>query len=210
MINWVSTKLLSDLGFDKVVGYDLSPKMLDVANKKYNNQNIDFRKVDLFDWIPREDESVDMIVSNFWAASQVSENIFPEINRVLTKWGKAFLSFYNKNSLMNDWWQPWQSSIEVVLNVEDDILEVPIINWNSHKIFKVYAKSISETDLEEQLKWTDLVIDKIHSHSMLTAMMPPMFFDDDNRKNHIIDFEKNHSDKSPYLWFYLIIVVSKK
>lgn len=62
--------------------------------------------------IPAEDASVDFVVANFGSASEISSDIFPEISRVLTSGGVAYLSFYNNSALSNTWWQPGQTSIE--------------------------------------------------------------------------------------------------
>lgn len=137
-------------------------------------------------------------------------NIISEVWRVLKKWWKAFLSFYNKKAIMNDWWQPWQWSIEAIINPEDDILEVPIINldWKSW-VFKIYARSVSSNDIEHLIEWTWLKSECISSHSSISAMMPPMFFKDKKRVEQIREFEKYHSKQKPYIWFYLTIVLSK-
>ena len=111
---------------------------------------------------------------------------------------------------MNDWWQPWQWSIEAIINPEDDILEVPIINldWKSW-VFKIYARSVSSNDIEHLIEWTWLKSECISSHSSISAMMPPMFFKDKKRVEQIREFEKYHSKQKPYIWFYLTIVLSK-
>lgn len=208
--NWWTTRLLSWLWFEKVIWYDVSPDMLNVWTWLNNHDKVEYVEHNLFKWIPQKDNSADFIVSNFWSASEVHPNIISEVWRVLKKWWKAFLSFYNKKAIMNDWWQPWQWSIEAIINPEDDILEVPIINlyWKSW-VFKIYARSVSSNDIEHLIEWTWLKSECISSHSSISAMMPPMFFKDKKRVEQIREFEKYHSKQKPYIWFYLTIVLSK-
>jgi len=208
--NWWTTKLMSQLWFEKVIWYDVSPDMINVWNSLKNQDNIEYIEHNLFNWITQKDNSADLIVSDFWAASEINPNIFPEIWRVLKTWWKTFLSFYNKEAIMNDWWQPWQWSIKAVINSEDDILEVPVIkpDWKSW-VFKVYARSISSSDIENLAKWTWLEIESFSSHSSISAMMPPMFFKDDKRVEQVKEFEKWHSKQKPYIWFYLTVILKK-
>lgn len=90
--NWKNTRLIKELWFEKVIWYDISPKMLEIAKRDNWFGNCNFLEQDLFDWIPMEDNSTDLIISNFWSASEINENIISEINRVLKTWWKAFLS----------------------------------------------------------------------------------------------------------------------
>ena len=88
------------------------------------------------------------------------DTLLTKINRVLRKGGKAFLSYYNKEAFAHAWWQPWQTSMEAVLNPISNILEVPIIDPDTKKCetFKIYAKSYSLAEIQEQLKDTDLLL----------------------------------------------------
>ncbi len=207
--NWKSTNFIASNWFKRVIGLDISAKMIEVA-KQNKLDNCDFHECDLSDWIPYNNQSIDLIISNFWAASSVNEDIFREVNRVLKRGWKAFLSFYNKDALVNQWWQPWQSSIEAVMNPNDDIIEVPIIDEHSAKTFKLYAKALSIKNIDEILSGTNLEIQSINSHSLINAMMPPIFFEDENRVKQILEYEKAHSVIKPHLWFYITLTLTKK
>ena len=128
--NWTTTRLLAKKWFTKVIGIDISPDMIKESEKKKQLESEEYKKADLFKWIPEKDESVDLLVSNFWTASQIDIDL-KEVNRVLKKWWVAYLSFYNKDFINAKWWQPWQWSLEPIKNPEDDILEVPLLlNWD--------------------------------------------------------------------------------
>lgn len=208
--NWDITRFLSSKWFSQVNGYDVSPNMIREAKKLNWWKGISYMEADLFNWIPEKDNSVDLVVANFWSASEINDDIINEVNRILKKWWKAFLSFYNSESLMDKWWQPWQSSIETVINTENDFIEIPIVNKNwTHKVFKVYAKAKGYDDILAELNWTELKVDWTYSHSFITSMMPPIFFDNEDRVNQAIDYEKAHCKHKPYLWHYLVFVLSK-
>jgi len=206
--NGTTSRLLSISWFNKVVWFDISPDMLEEANKSKVSDTENYIEFNLFEWIPMGDNTVDLVVSDFWTASQIDLQLW-EIDRVLNKWGKAYLSFYNKDYINANWWQPWQWSLEPVKNPEDDILEVPLLNKEWNKSYKIYAKSISQEDINKLIKGTDLKIDSISSHSSISAMMPPIFFDDELRVKQVKEYEKMHAKQEPYLGFYLTLVLSK-
>ncbi len=206
--NWTTSRLLSNKWFNKVIWFDISPDMLKEAEKSKISDKEVYRKANLFEWIQMGDNSVDLVVSDFWTASQIDIKL-TEIDRVLKKWGKAYLSFYNKDYMNANWWQPWQWSLEPVKNPEDDILEVPLLNKDWNKSYKIYAKSNSIENIKQELEKSNLQLESISSHSLITAMMPPMFFDDENRVEQVKEYEKMHAKQEPYLGFYLTVVLSK-
>jgi chorismate mutase/ubiquinone/menaquinone biosynthesis C-methylase UbiE len=113
-------------GFDKVIGYDISPDMIDCAKKRFPKHT--FFVHDLDTGIPLEDESVDFIVANFGAASEVCREIlWQETFRVLRFGGRAFFSFYNKKALVTKWWTPWSNSYRITINTNNDTIMVPVV-----------------------------------------------------------------------------------
>ena len=77
----------------KVIGIDMTDKMLEKARKaaiKNKYKNIEFRKGDIEERIPIEDNSVDVVTSNC-VINLTSEktNTFKEVYRVLQKEGKG-------------------------------------------------------------------------------------------------------------------------
>lgn len=209
--NWKITKLIKENWFNRVDWYDVSSDMIRVAQEINSADWVNYIEHNLLNWIPNKSESVNLVVSNFGAASEVNKDIFSEVSRILKPWWKAFLSFYNEDAISNDWWQPWQWSLEAVINTEDDIVEVPIIEKNGDtKTFKIFAKSLSYKDIPKLIDWKNLELDYVASHSSLSAMMSPMFFDDEKRAKQAVDFEVWHSKTAPYIWFYLTVVLTKK
>lgn len=210
--NGDTSRLLAEHGFEKVVGYDISPDMIEVALEKKTSISENYKVRNLSLWIPEEDESVDCIIANFWSASEVTDDLLQEVNRVLRKDGKAWLSFYNREAFAHAWWQPWQTSIEVVLNPISNILEVPIIDSKNQvcEVYKLYAKPYSLSDIKEQLKNTDLLLWEVSSFPFLFTMMPPTFFQDSTRVQKALEFDTKHGKMPPYNGYYLNIILQKK
>jgi SAM-dependent methyltransferase len=88
---FLASKLVGNKG--KVIGIDITEEMLEKARKASivnNNRNIEFRKGDLEEKIPIEDNSVDVVISNCVNnLTSNKTNTFKEIYRILKKNGNA-------------------------------------------------------------------------------------------------------------------------
>ena len=88
---FLSSKLLGDEG--KVIGIDMTDEMLEKARKaaiKNNYKNVEFRKGDIEERIPIEDNCVVVVISNCVInLTSNKTNTFKEIYRILKKDGKG-------------------------------------------------------------------------------------------------------------------------
>lgn len=88
---FLASKMLGKDG--KVVGIDMTDEMLEKARKASianNYRNVEFRKGDIEEKIPMEDNSVDVVISNCVInLTSNKTNTFKEIYRILKKNGKA-------------------------------------------------------------------------------------------------------------------------
>jgi arsenite methyltransferase len=88
---FLASKLVSNEG--KVIGIDMTDRMLEKARKtaiKNNYKNVEFRKGDIEEKIPVEDNSVDVVISNCVInLTSNKTNTFKEVYRVLQKEGKG-------------------------------------------------------------------------------------------------------------------------
>lgn len=209
--NWYMTRKLESIWFKEIIWYELCPQMIKEAEKKTSWDNINFIERNLFEGIPQRRESVDFIVANFWAGSEVHKDIIPEVDRVLRPWGKAVLSFYNTHSVNQGWWQPLQNGIEPVLNPKSHILEVPITSkiWLP-MVYKIYAQPYSTDDIASKVTQSNLDLERIWSFSPMSTITPPAFFNSKSRIRKLEKYEEGHYYTWPYIWFYLTVVVSKK
>ena len=88
---FLASKLVGNKG--KVIGIDMTDEMLEKARKASigcNYRNVEFRKGDIEEKIPIDDNSVDVVISNCVInLTSNKTNTFKEIYRILKKNGKA-------------------------------------------------------------------------------------------------------------------------
>ncbi len=90
---FIAANIVKDKG--KVIGVDITDAMLDKARKNteiHGYQNVEFRKGDIEEKIPVEDNSVDVVISN--CVINLTENklnTFKEIHRILKPNGEGRL-----------------------------------------------------------------------------------------------------------------------
>ena len=206
--DWRISRYLAENDFDKVVWIDISPDFIERAKEKGNYENLEYLNLDLDKWLPFEDESVDVIVANFWVGSEI-DNLIQEVNRVLKDNGRALITFYNKDSILNKWWLPWKPSMWVVVNYESNIIEVPVKSKWKTEVFKLYAKPFNIWDIHKEMENTSLDIKNLYSFPSIIQLMPNMFFKDKEKIETITEHELLHSDIRPYLGFYLTVEFKK-
>jgi arsenite methyltransferase len=89
--SFLAFKLVGNAG--KVIGIDMTDEMLEKARKvafKNNYKNVEFRKGDIEEKIPIEDNSVDIVISNCVInLTSNKTNTFKEVNRILKNDGKG-------------------------------------------------------------------------------------------------------------------------
>jgi arsenite methyltransferase len=88
---FLASKLVGNEG--KVIGIDMTDEMLEKARKvaiKNNYKNVEFRKGDIEEKIPIEDNSVDIVISNCVInLTSNKTNTYKEVYRILKKDGKG-------------------------------------------------------------------------------------------------------------------------
>ncbi len=118
--------------FGRVIGYDLSPAMVDVARSKLAASaasGTEFVVADIEERIPLGDGIASFAVMNLGTAGDVRNisAVVSEIYRVLQPGGKAFLSFYNKEALIyKAAFIPWPLGLAAEINLHSNCLEVQV------------------------------------------------------------------------------------
>lgn len=170
-------KIMEELwtSFDRVIGFDCSPHMCEEGRKRCEKMHgTSIVQADLATGIPVDDSSADLIVANFGAASELGKNLLSEVRRVLKPKGKAVLSFYNSDALLNYWFYPWPSTVRARLNRHNGTLEV----WTHDKVFTIEAvgTTVKELHTAFRAKGLEVVNGNIETYPTLQAIVPRFFF----------------------------------
>lgn len=209
------TELLEN-SFDVVRGYDVSSHMCQEAQKRRTwKQCVVFEQTDLELGIPASTGSVALVIANFGCASEFGCNFLAELKRVLVKGGKAVLSFYNKNALLNYWFYPWPSTVKARLNRHNGTLEV----WTGGSVYTVQAKGWIPKELQLELKANgfELVGDVFETYPTMQAIVPRFFFTSKRADSPImieiareIDLHLARSKSGVNRGTYILMEVQKK
>lgn len=195
--------------FNRVIGYDISPDM--IASAKHHFPEDEFYIYDLDNGIPLDDQSVELVVANFGAGSEVCENLWSETARVLRAGGRAYFSFYNKDALVTKWRTPWANSFMITINPFNDTLMIPMADDDGHThVFWIHGKSITVENIYTQANSHDLEVESVESSSPLWDDKPPEFFEHKAAVDSALAYENANAHIPPYIGQYLRVIVQKK
>lgn len=195
--------------FDRVIGYDISPDMVECARIKHPQH--EFYVHDIFDGIPLPDESVELVIANSGAASDIySDGLWREVKRVLTPNGQAFLSFYNREALVTKWWTPWSNGFSITINPNNGTIMVPLVEEDgSVQVYWINGVSLSADEIKQAAKTVGLEVHRIESSSPLWDDKPPEFYKHPEAVAFAMEYEEMHAQVAPFLGQYLRVVVKK-
>lgn len=196
-------------GFERIIGYDISKTMIESARIKHPND--EFYVHDLREGIPLPTDSVNLVIANSGAASEIyNDQLWDEIYRVLIPGGRAFLSFYNRNALVTKWWTPWSNAFNITINPHNDTLMVPLVDKDgSVEVYWVNARSETEESIRKQASGKGFEIRRIESSSPLWDDKPVEFFKHEDAVAAALEYEENHAKIPPYIGQYLRIILKK-
>lgn len=163
--------------FEVVKAFDVCPHMCEKARERRQwSKGVSFKDTDLSVRIPTDDATVDFLVANFGCASELGQNLLPEVRRVLKPGGKTVLSYYNQDALLNFWFYPWPSTVRARLNRHNDTLEV----WTANKVFTIEAAGKTVKNLRTEFRSNGLEITddekEIQTYPTLQSILPRFFF----------------------------------
>jgi len=172
--NGQATRYLQPM-FEEVRAYDVSPDMISAAkNRQQWSSKVSFHVHDLELGIPAEDNSVSFAIANFGTASELGPNLLSELKRVLCPGGKAQLSFYNADALVNQWFYPWPATIKTRANPWNETVEV----WANETVYVVQGKSETVHSLKQSSRANGLHADVWESYPTFGGMLPVVFFEE--------------------------------
>ena len=175
------TFLLAEERFEHVIGYDLSPHMIEQAQLKLSNGGrkhavvIAFKRADLEDSIPEPNSSVSLVVMNLGTASDMRNiaGVLKEVERVLKPGGRFFFSFYNKEALVYRWdFIPWPTGLAAEINIHKHCLDVHAGN----KMFSIYARPYA-VDEAMSLFQGHLSADRVCTYPTISSILPSNLFE---------------------------------
>lgn len=161
--------------FARVRAFDVSPRMCEEGrNRRRWSDRVTFEETNLHAGIPAEDGSADLVVANFGSASELGDTLLPEVHRVLKPGGRAVLSFYNNEALLNYWFYPWPSTVRARLNRHNGTLEV----WTNNNVYTVEAVGTTVSRLKTSLASAGLSVagGNVSTYPTLQAIVPRFFF----------------------------------
>lgn len=186
--------------FNRVVGYDISPAMIERAREKNNLANVEFRVADIEKGIPEEDNSISLVIMNLGTASDVTDikRVLAGIKRVLRPDGRFLLSFYNAGALLyNCWFIPWPVSLAARMNTLNHCLEVRL----KERVFSIPARAYTRREVELLLRGFGLKISQISTYPTISSILPNEFFEDEGMREKIgeIDAQLTKTDTGAYV-----------
>lgn len=164
--------------FDRVVGYDISPEMVNCANLKVIQavsgalDHVSFAVADLEEGIPQDDASVSLVLMNLGTGSDIRniDKLLVETKRVLRPGGAFLFSFYNADSLLAKLgFLPWRTPLAAMVDSDKRCLEVHGVG---KEVYFIYARSYTVDEVKQLFVSSGLTISEIFTHPSFSAVLP--------------------------------------
>lgn len=200
--------------FKKVVGYDISPDMISVAQKNAGLKgvsNADFVVHDLEKGIPQEARSVALVVMTTGSASDIPgfPNLLREIRRVLKPGGKVFLSFYNRDALVYQWgFMPWPVGLAAEVNIDRHCLNIVWEEDGVEHTYSVYAYPCSPGEIEKLLP-AGLAPLTLMTHPTMASITPNLLFEKQGVRDSVMQIDKRLAEEGGEGGAYLTVVARR-
>ncbi|GBE17331.1 hypothetical protein BMS3Abin15_01172 [bacterium BMS3Abin15] len=167
--------------FEKVVGLDISPEMIEVAKKKITNRtaNAKFKVADIEDGVNIPKNSISLAIMNMGTASEIEnfKGFLKWLKRSLRPDGKFLLSFYNSESLMTKLgFLPWPVPLAAHIDLDKRCLEV---HYNG-EIYFLYARPRGVEEIKKLLSESGFEIDKIYTFPTCASVLPDIVLDNED------------------------------
>lgn len=169
--------------FQRVIGYDISPEMIAVAEGKKTPQtaHVEFVNADIEAGINLPDNSVSLAIMNMGTASDIRnlEGVLENLQRVLKPGGHFFLSFYNTEGLFYKIsFLPWPMPIAAHIDLDKRCLEV----HSDGMVYLLYARPRSLEEVRALL--TKFEIESTHTFPTLASIIPNVITEDTDEKGN--------------------------
>ena len=168
--------------FEKIIGYDISPKMIVEANKNVGSdkKNLYFENADIEEDLNLQENSVSLAIMNMGTCSDIRniEKVLECLRKALSPDGKFFLSFYNSESLLSKiGFLPWPMQLAAHIDQEKRCLEVHYGN----EIYLLYARPRNMEEVESLLNKFGLVIEEYFTYPTLASILPNIILEKEDK-----------------------------
>ena len=181
--------------FEQVVGYDISPAMIEQAKAKLGAsgvENLSFECLDVEQGIPQSDGSASLVIMNMGTASDIPdiEGVLAEAQRVLMAGGKIFLSFYNADALMYRWeFIPWPVSLAAEINLKRHCLDVHF----EGQVFSVYARPYTLDEIKKLIPH-GIELTRTPTYPTISSLLPNELFDEVTIQEAVTEIDRQLAD----------------
>jgi ubiquinone/menaquinone biosynthesis C-methylase UbiE/chorismate mutase len=196
--------------FPEVFGYDISPDMVRVASLKrekldvHQKKKLHFKQHDVQRPLPLDSGSVSLAVMNLGTCSDIPKlrATLGELRRCLGRDGRAFLSFYNRESVFQRiGFLPWQSSFSA--HAKDTCIEVSV----GHRVFPVFASQYTNAEVRKLLDEEGFRISEIASHPTLASILPDSVLASESVRDRVSSIDRGMMGGAD--GYYLSVVAQK-
>jgi len=194
--------------FTQVVGYDISPDMIDAARGKCAGvppDKFQFEVADLEEGIPQPNGSVSFVAMSLGFASDIRllPKVLREVQRVLIPGGTAFLSFYNAEALIYRWeFIPWPVGLAAEINPRKHCLNVQI----DDEVYEIHARPYTIDEVHDLMP-RGLPIVKLATHPAVCSIMPDVLFDDKRVQDSVATIDEKLADEN--MGAYITVLARK-
>lgn len=166
--------------FEKVIGFDISPQMIEVAEEKAvpNHKNVAFINTDIEEGLDLPDNSVSLAIMNMGTASDIKniDKVLECLHKCLAKDGKFLLSFYNSKGLLaKAGFIPWPMPLAAHIDPDKECLEV----YHNKEVYFLYARPRSVEEVSSLLSSHGFEVDELHTFPTCSSILPGIIFEDE-------------------------------
>jgi len=195
--------------FERVIGYDISPHMIERACARIGNmklRGINFETLDVEGGLPERKNSASLVVMNFGTAGDLrnTKDVLREMERILRPGGKAFLSFYNRDALVYRLgFIPWTTGLAAEVNHARHCLDVHFCG----EVFQIYAQAYSADEVNDLLPPGLQIIRRV-TYPTLASLLPPEVFEQTSMLQMVDKVDTGLAEQETF-GAYLLIVAKK-